>query len=331
MRLPFITGNLRAKLRRQALTRSGILARRLLYPNPRRAPANQPVIHVSRDAGIGDVLMCTPALRELKRLNPLARICFYTNFENLVRGLPYIDEVRPFADRPDGCMFLEYTHLMPSPVHIARLFGDKLGVDVRDPHPDCMIDRELVARYLESWAELPRPRIVALRRASRFTPNKDWPDESWTQLLSDLCGSGTVIEIGVSDEADRPLPFDAYRDLRGKTSIVELAAAVAAADIYVGPVSGPLHIAAAANVPAVAVIGGFEHPVNAHYAGNIEFYTRLPCSPCWLLTPCPYDIKCLRAIFPPQVAQAVRTLWAEQPCAARSSALSEALAPCSDD
>ena len=62
---------------------------------PLLAPYRKAEIHVVREGALGDVLMATPALRRVKELNPNCRVTFYTHFANLVRGLPFIDEVRP--------------------------------------------------------------------------------------------------------------------------------------------------------------------------------------------------------------------------------------------
>lgn len=182
-------------------------------------------------------------------------------------------------------------------------------MNVKDPTPDCIVDRQLVARYVDAWKDLPGPRVVVVRRASRFTPNKDWPDASWTELAARLCQSGTVIDIGGREGGGAPAPSGSYLDLRDATLLKELVAVIAAADIYVGPVSGPMHIAAAVGTPSVAIIGGYEHPANSHYEGNLEFYTPVPCAPCWLREPCPYDLKCLRAISVIQVYDAVTRMW----------------------
>lgn len=306
MKFSFIRGSLRKTLRRQVLMRSGFLARLMWHPNPFRSPRRQATIDVGRDAGVGDVLMVTPALRELKRLNPQGRIRFHTNFGDLVRGLPYIDEVLPYTgDVP----FIEYVDLMPSPVHIARLMGDRLGVKVTDTQPDCVVDQALVERYRQAFTDLPRPHVVVLRRASRHTPNKDWPDAAWVDVIAQIRRFGSVIEVGGREPGSGGVEGGRYLDLRDKTSIPELVAVVASADIYAGPVSGPMHIAAAVHTPSVLVIGGFEHPANTHYDGNIEFYTPVSCAPCWLLEPCPFQLKCLHAITSAQVADAVRTQW----------------------
>ena len=79
-----------------------------------------------------------------------------------------------------------------------------------------------------------------------------------------------------------------------------------------GPVSGPTHIAAAVQTPAVIILGGYEVAGNAHYEGNRTLTTAIECSPCWLKTPCPIDRACLRQIEPETVEQSIRDLWASK-------------------
>jgi ADP-heptose:LPS heptosyltransferase len=91
----------------------------------------------------------------------------------------------------------------------------------------------------------------------------------------------------------------ASTDPHRRESIRGCLAAVAAGDIQVGPISGPVHVAAVAGKPSVVIYGGYEHPDCSSYPGNINLYTALPCSPCWLLMePCPYDRVCLSRISP---------------------------------
>ncbi len=295
--------------RRRRISYSGKLARFIMFPRVWARPYRRAVLDVARDKGIGDVLMCTPALRAARQANPTGRIRFYTNFPELVEGLPYIDEVLPDSARPPGNIYLDYLKTVPTTAHIARLLGDRIGVNVTDVQPDCVIDGSLVEAYQNAWRDLPRPWVVALRRASRFTPNKDWPDARWDELVARVAATSTLIEIGDAPDTPDPVPAGHYLDLRGQTTLAQLAAAISAADIHVGPVSGPMHIAGAAGTPTVVIIGGYEHPVNAHYEGNVEFYTQVPCAPCWLRTPCPFDVKCLRAIGVAEVFAAIRERW----------------------
>src|SRR5262245_65097686 len=72
--------------------RSGLLARRLRWPWPDGLPWQRRVLHVARGGAMGDVLMCTPALRRVKELNPACRVVFFTYYPELLPGLPFLDE-----------------------------------------------------------------------------------------------------------------------------------------------------------------------------------------------------------------------------------------------
>jgi ADP-heptose:LPS heptosyltransferase len=300
-------------LLRWAGPRSGRLARALRFPKPFSAPWRRPVLAVVAHGGIGDVIMCTPALRELKRRNPRAHLRFYSSFSSLVRGLPYIDEALPYDTMPSPATYMDYsdeTDFVAPRAPLVSLLGDMLGLPVRDTRMDCVIDTALVERYRAAWQHLPRPHLAVVRRAnSQRTANKNWPDASWDVLIFRLCQRATVIELGVAGDPAITQAAPTHIDLTGRTSLDELVAAIAAADLYVGPMSGPAHIAAAAGTPGVIIYGGYEPPAYTAYPGRVGLATQVPCSPCWLTSPCPYDRKCLSAISPAAVEAAIWNLW----------------------
>lgn len=293
------------ELLRPVLSRSGAVARFARYPIPFSEPWRRRELHLRRDRGLGDVLLCTPALRELKRKNPGCRVHLYTDFGEVVTGLPFIDELHKSEEAPEGFRRMHYEDATPSAVHLAKLMGDYLGLSVSDTTPSCAVDRELVSKYESKWGDLPRPHILILRRASAWTPNKNWPDDLWGALIRSLCEWSTVIEIG-EDDGTRSSLAGSYVDLRGKTSTRELIAAVAAADLYVGPISGPMHIAAGVGTRAVVIAGGYEDPRGVAYRGQTYLFSPVECAPCWLQTPCPYGKRCLTVISPETVEQHVR-------------------------
>jgi ADP-heptose:LPS heptosyltransferase len=295
-----------------ASRRSGRLARHVRWPVPGSAPWRWPTLEVARVGGIGDILMATPALREVKRLNPACRITFYSGYPDVLRGLPYIDEVRRFDEKPPHALVFCEGARYPRR-HLAQVFGDCLGVEVTDVRPDCAADPAAVERWRARWSDRPRPVVVVNRRCNTATPNKDWADDSWVELIGTLCNAGmTVAEIGLPAADAGVVEHPLYEDYRGKTALAELPALLAAADLHVGPSSGPHHMAAAFGVPTVVIYGGFELPNATDYPGNVNLFTELPCSPCWLWTPCPYGKECLRRITPARVAEAVHELNARR-------------------
>jgi ADP-heptose:LPS heptosyltransferase len=293
--------------------RWGWAARLVRWPLPGLAPYRRSQLHLLRPAALGDVLMCTPALRELKRRNPSCHVTFYTNFPDLIAGLPFIDQVRPAGDSPRDAIWPNYERSRPPRRHIARIFGDHLGLPVRDVRPSCVVDPALRDQFRAAWKDRPRPWIVVNRRASRWTPNKDWPDEFWVELIDRLASQGTVIEVGADTTSLPARSGGSYVDLRGQTTLPELIAAIAACDLLVGPITGTVHIAAAMGVPSVVIYGGYEHPDGSSYPGNINLYSPVECAPCWLRDPCPFGKKCLHQITPDQVEAAVNRLCAANP------------------
>jgi ADP-heptose:LPS heptosyltransferase len=291
---------------RGILARSGLPARLLRAGHPWRWRGTRLV--VARDNGLGDVLMATPLLREAKRRRPGLHTVFHTTrFAALVRGLPYIDEVLPFESRPAGAIYLRYEDATPPRVPLPQILADHVGLRLDDWVPDCVVEPARVEKFRADWAMLPRPRVLVLRRASRWAPNKDWPDASWAALLARLGAAATLVEIGAPHAGLSAVATPHFRDLRGRTTLQDLAAAVAAADLYLGPVSGPMHIAAALGTPGVAICGGYEHPRGYAYPASLTdmLHTPVPCAPCWQPTACPHGLACLTAIDPAEVEAAV--------------------------
>jgi ADP-heptose:LPS heptosyltransferase len=295
-------------VKRNVCSKPGLLARRIRYPLPSLAPCYAPRLDLARQKGLGDVLLCTPALREIKRVNPHCHIRFFTDFGPLLDGLSYVDEIQPIQAGPAWVRQLGYEGYTPPRGHLARIIGDQLGVQVADVTPDCIVKPELAEGYRALLKSLPRPHVVILRRASAWTPNKDWPDEFWNVVVEEISRFGTAIEIGSLAGAIPANPY-AYLDLREKTTLEQLAALISVADLYAGPVSGPMHIAAAAGIPAVVIYGGYESPTGYDgYPQHVSLYSPLPCAPCWKADACPYGRKCLTMIEPSDVLAAARAL-----------------------
>ena len=209
----------RYKLADRVNARSESFARWIRWPLGAGRPDRWREVHVIRVGGIGDSLMSTSALRLLKQIRPQIRIVFYAPFVQPFRGLPFLDEVRSLEDcsHPsavvslakrrrvrhayilcryrDGVVEYLYEGSIPPRRHIARIFGDQLGLDVGDVRPSCVFDEALIRQYQEAWAHLPRPWIVVNRKPNRCL-NKDLMGAHWDRLIASLLNRYTVIEIG---------------------------------------------------------------------------------------------------------------------------------------
>jgi ADP-heptose:LPS heptosyltransferase len=104
-------------------------------------------------------------------------------------------------------------------------------------------------------------------------------------------------------------PLEADLNLCGKLTIREVFVALGECCGFVGQVGFLMHAAAAVEVPAVIVYGGFEAPWQSGYKANTNIYNPVPCAPCWLWgDTCPHSKRCMVEIRSEQVVKAFNEL-----------------------
>jgi heptosyltransferase-2 len=141
-----------------------------------------------------------------------------------------------------------------------RVFVESMGVPVATTEPDLKLPDADVVAIRERYPAAGRPWIVLGIGASN--PQKDWLDENWVAFLDTLRRrtAGTVFLIGGPNNAARAdaliarttgAPAINACDL----SILDAAALLRLADLFVGPDSGPMNLAAAGATPAFGLFG----------------------------------------------------------------------------
>jgi len=259
----------------------------------------------SHGGGIGDELMCTPVFREIRRLNPECHITFLSRYPEIFRSNPHLDQVERFSlAAAADAIYLQYTLVVPPPRPLMTLMGECVGLALAP----CRLEPPLVEPSPELQARLTaigEPRIVIQPQASHWTPNKQWPVELWKQLVEMLVEHYDVVEAGTQSLFAGAALGPRFHSLAGATSMQDFAWVVSQATVFVGPPSGGMHFANAYEIPSVIIFGGYEAPDGYDYSWVRRFFTPVDCAPCWLTTPCPYALKCLRAIPPEEVFRAV--------------------------
>ena len=269
------------------------------------------IVHFA--AGLGDELLCTAVVREMRRRG-LRRPWVLSNYPEIYRengdvaavlapdprlihlarrlGRRVI-EPRYSRHLPDGNMVPPPAHLLKCMLATAGLTGEVTLRAQVSLTPD-----EIAAA--RPW----RGHIVfqaAVRSAGRPNTLKEYPAALWQEVLDGLGGRHPIVQLGGAAD---PL-LRGVTDMRGRTTLREAAAMLHGARLFLGLESGLMHLARAVDCPAVIVFGGRVAPAQAGYSAFANISRSPPCAPCWKYEGCEYQRRCLTEIPPSEVVARV--------------------------
>ena len=158
--------------------------------------------------------------------------------------------------------------------------------------------------------------LLALVPGAEYGPAKRWPAEHFAfvaKALHKKHGAHALLLGGPGDQAITgeifaQLPAGTCTDLAGKTTLGDLAAALAASRCVLANDSGPMHLAAAVQTPTIALFGSTSPELTTPGIPTDRHIQILrqppPCAPCFLRQ-CPIDLRCLQAISPEEAIAAL--------------------------
>jgi heptosyltransferase II len=151
-------------------------------------------------------------------------------------------------------------HFHDQPIDWLRALMAAMNVPLSSTEPDLRLPDAVLAATAEKFKSCARPWIVLGIGASH--PDKDWPDAHWAEFLSLLRGraTGTIFLIGGRMNYARAQKFMTPKARAPAVNACDLGLAEAAAllrhaDLFVGPSSGPMNLAAAGATEAFGLFG----------------------------------------------------------------------------
>lgn len=148
---------------------------------------------------------------------------------------------------------------------------------------------------------------------------KDWGKENWRKLLTRLSAEmpdRALVMVGAKEDAEvSDYAASEWRgsvgNLCGGLSVRESAAVMSNAELFMGPDSGPMHLAAAVGVPCACVFAARDKPGAWYPMGqaNRVIYHRVDCMQCYLETCVVQKKKCLTSITVDEVFSAAMDAW----------------------
>ena len=129
----------------------------------------------------------------------------------------------------------------------------------------------------------------------------------------DIVIFGGPDEINIANDIEKSLIAKGvtnFQNLTGKTTISELINQISALDLFITGDSGPMHIAAAFQVPTVAIFGPTKDDETSQWMNDKSTIVKknLDCQPCMKRT-CPlHHHNCMKLIKAPDVLDAVSSI-----------------------
>jgi lipopolysaccharide heptosyltransferase II len=213
-----------------------------------------------------------------------------------------------------------------NPVDAEELASDRVLPALLPPEGSWERCRQRLTRQ-PAWRE-GEPIVVVNPNAGEMALERRWPTEHVRRVIEDLTAKHevNVVLVGSSSEREHVESLVAESglgsrvgNLAGETDMAELVALFANAAVVLTNDSGPMHIAAAAGAPTVALFGpetpALYAPLSVDQAQrHIVHYSRLACSPCMFVhdnkvLSCWFaQAKCMTGITPAEVLASVETL-----------------------
>ena len=217
-------------------------------------------ILVRRRAALGDVIMSTGVVRELKRRYN-CEIDVATEFPNVYDNNPYVRAIYHTEAMPDPAHYDLYINLDDAyevnPVnhyldsYFYRAFGSTV-VDRQEPELfPVKYDVETVNTFVQD-NELDRYIVIHIRQWYWALKNMSW--DTWYEIFAKLFTKRTDFKIvTVGSSTDGTVEHPLFVDARDRLSVQQQKLLMDRAVCFVGIDSGPYHIAVASSTHIVSL------------------------------------------------------------------------------
>jgi heptosyltransferase II len=174
-------------------------------------------------------------------------------------------------------------------------------------------DLNAARQLLQSHGIRPGDRIIGINPGASFGSAKRWPSDRFAAVadaLSIQYGANIVI-FGAPSEAEVAREVGAKMTtkpvtLAGCTTLGQLMGLIRECKLFITNDSGPMHLAAALNVPQLAIFGSTSEIATGPLSNHAQVIkNQVDCNPCFLRE-CPIDFRCMLGVSVADVIKAAR-------------------------
>ena len=206
-------------------------------------------------------------------------------------------------------LFLKHAIKPTQPSHLVEQYRDIV---------QCLSSAPLIINTLK--LHIPphhylRP-TLGINPGATYGSAKRWYPQEFAEVARaysnhfDIILFGGPNEVGMANDIESHLKGINVTNLAGKTSIAELCSFIGGLNLFITNDSGPMHLAAAYQVPTVAIFGPTRHLETSQWMNEKSVIVRheMKCAPC-MKRECPLGHhECMKSITAEEVIEAVNKL-----------------------
>ena len=161
-------------------------------------------------------------------------------------------------------------------------------------------------------------KLLGINPGASYGNAKRWYPDKFADVAIDLSSKYDIIIFGGPEEKDIAKDIemnliekgvDNYKNLAAQLNINELITQISNLDLFVTGDSGPMHLAAAFQIPTVSIFGPTNDIETSQWMNEKSIIVKknLECQPCMKRT-CPLKHhNCMKGVVPSDVLRAVKT------------------------
>lgn len=157
---------------------------------------------------------------------------------------------------------------------------------------------------------------LGINPGATYGSAKRWYPQKFAEVARTFSDSYEIVLFGGPNEVEMANDIESrlhgvnVTNLAGKTSVQELCAMIGGLNLFITNDSGPMHVAAAYQVPTVAIFGPTRHLETSQWRNEKSVIVRhdMECAPC-MKRECPLGHhECMKSITAEEVIEAVKKL-----------------------
>jgi len=164
-----------------------------------------------------------------------------------------------------------------------------------------------------------KKKILGINPGASYGSAKRWYPQEFAKVASELSAEYDIVifggpsEIDIAGDIEQALIDSGvtnYKNLAGNTTITELINKISSLDLFITGDSGPMHIAAAFQIPTVSIFGPTKDKETSQWINKKSIIVKknLNCQPCMKRT-CPLQHhNCMNLIKAIDVLKAVNSI-----------------------